>query len=79
MKNNLQSKCHLSIEQRLKLLYWRVNLTRCFTGLTPPRLNVWEFGVEIEKIGLLVSLCALSEPDLVPRVNTACFSLLFKL
>lgn len=27
MKNNLQSKCHLPIEQRLKLLYWRVNLT----------------------------------------------------
>lgn len=35
--------------------------------------------METEKIGLLVSLCVLSETDLVPRVNTARFSLFFKL
>lgn len=31
----------------------------CFTGLTPPRLNVWEFGVETEKNWpACFSLCA---------------------
>lgn len=79
MKNNLQSKCHLPIEQRLKLLYWRGNLWVNLTVSASPasqRLNVGNLVWKLGKIGLLVSL---SEPDLVPRVNAARFSLLFKL